>query len=140
MTVNSCSKSYEKYFVVPFHDLDPMGVMWHGNYFKYLDTTRDSLFQSLGLDLYQVSRDTEYIFPIIRSSIKHVFPLRFRDQFICRAILKEVSHKITVSFELRLSQDRRVIAKAKSEQAAVKMPEMETMFQIPENIKQALGV
>ncbi|MFP4480484.1 MAG: acyl-CoA thioesterase [Desulfohalobiaceae bacterium] len=138
MPANS-SKNCEKYFVVPFHDLDPMGVMWHGNYFKYLDATRDSLFQSLGLDLYQVSHDTQYIFPIIRSSIKHVFPLRFRDEFICQATLKEVSHKITVTFELRLSLNSWVVAKAKSEQAAVKMPEMQTMFQIPEHIKQALG-
>ena len=29
----------EKKFIVPFHDLDPMQIMWHGNYLKYFDMT-----------------------------------------------------------------------------------------------------
>lgn len=131
-------KSCEKKFVVPFHDLDPMEVMWHGNYFKYFDITRDALFRKLGVDLYRVYEDTQYIFPIIRTSIKHVFPLRFRDEFLCTAILKEVNYKITIDFEIRLTENNRVSARGKSEQAAVKIPEMETMLKIPENIRQVL--
>ena len=129
----------EKRFEVPFHDLDPMDVMWHGNYFKYFDITRDALFRHLGVDLYKVYENTRYIFPIIRTSIKHVFPLRFRDEFICRAYIKEVNHKITIVFEIRLAKDNRVVAKGKSEQAAVKIPEMETLLKIPGDIRQALG-
>lgn len=131
----SCAKS----FVVPFHDLDPMAVMWHGNYFKYFDITRDALFQKMGVDLYRVYEDSQYIFPIIRTSIKHVFPLRFRDEFVCKAFLKEIDYKITIAFEIRLAENNRVSAKGKSEQAAIKIPEMETMLRIPEPIRQSLG-
>lgn len=132
-------KTCEQKFSVPFHDLDPMKVMWHGNYFKYFDITRDALFSKLGVDLYQVYRETQYIFPIIRTSIKHVFPLRFRDEFICRAMLKKVDYKITVAFEIRMTEDNRVSAKGKSEQAAIKIPEMETMLRIPDEIRESLG-
>ncbi|MFO7860267.1 MAG: thioesterase family protein [Desulfosalsimonas sp.] len=132
-------KTCECKFTVPFHDLDPMQVVWHGNYFKYFDITRDALFRKLGVDLYQVQRDTKYIFPIIRTSIKHVFPLRFRDEFICRATLKEVNYKISITFEIRLAEDNRVSARGKSEQAAIKIPEMETMLRIPDDIREALG-
>ncbi|MCF8025981.1 MAG: acyl-CoA thioesterase [Desulfobacteraceae bacterium] len=132
-------KTCERKFAVPFHDLDPMQVMWHGNYLKYFDITRDALFRKLGIDLYQAYKDTRYIFPIIRTSIKHVSPLRFRDEFICRAVLKDVNYKITVAFEIRVAEDNRVSAKGQSEQAAVKTPEMETMLKIPEHIRKALG-
>lgn len=138
MKKDDTGKSCKKTFVVPFHDLDPMGVMWHGNYFKYFDITREALFQSLGVDLYRVDESTQYIFPIIRTSIKHVFPLRFRNEFVCRAELKEVNHKITIAFEIRLTGNNRVSARGKSEQAAVRIPEMETMMKIPEEIRRAL--
>jgi len=132
-------KACQLKFSVPFHDLDPMKVMWHGNYFKYFDITRDQLFQELGVDLYQVYHDTRYIFPIIRTSIKHVFPLKFRDAFICRARLVEATYKIGIDFQIRLAENNQVCAKGKSEQAAVKIPEMETMLRIPEAIRQSLG-
>ncbi len=138
MMNNVADRSCEKKFVVPFHDLDPMEVMWHGNYFKYFDITRDALFQHLGVDLYKVYEDTQYVFPIIRTSIKHVYPLRFRDAFVCRAVLKEVDYKITITFEIRLTENNRVCAKGKSDQAAIKIPEMETMLRIPEDIRRLL--
>ena len=131
--------SCERTFVVPFYDLDPMQVMWHGNYFKYFDMTRDALFKKLGVDLYRVGENTQYIFPIIRTSIKHVYPLRFRDEFVCKAVIKEIDYKITIAFEIRLTENNRVSAKGKSEQAAIKIPEMETMLKIPAEIREKLG-
>ncbi|MFO8049607.1 MAG: thioesterase family protein [Desulfosudaceae bacterium] len=139
MTKTDDSKSCELTFEVPFHDMDPMQVMWHGNYYKYFDITRDALFRKLGVDLYHVYQDTRFIFPIIRTSVKHVFPLRFRDEFICRATLMDVSHKITIGFEIRLTEQNRISARGKSEQVAVKIPEMETMFKIPDEIRHSLG-
>lgn len=132
-------KTCELKFVVPFHDLDPMEVVWHGNYLKYFDITRDALFRKLGVDLYRIYQHSRYIFPIIRTSTKHVFPLRFRDEFVCRAKLVAADHKITVNFEIRLTADNRISAKGKSDQAAVKIPEMETLFKIPDTIRKALG-
>ena len=39
---------------VPFHDVDPMGLVWHGHYLKYLDEARMALFDRSGLDLYNL--------------------------------------------------------------------------------------
>ncbi len=36
---------------VPFHDADPMGVTWHGNYFRYLETARSALLNEHRLQL-----------------------------------------------------------------------------------------
>ena len=30
---------------VPFHDVDAMGVVWHGNYFRYLEVAREQLLK-----------------------------------------------------------------------------------------------
>ena len=34
-----------------FHDLDPMGVVWHGHYLKYLELARCALLQTFDYQL-----------------------------------------------------------------------------------------
>ncbi len=131
--------TYEAKISVPFHDCDPMQIVWHGNYFKYFEIARDGLLYKLGVDLQSYFQKAQYLFPIIKTSIKHVSPLRHRDEFICRATLTDARFKLVFSFEIRLIKDNKLCAKGKSEQAAVKYPEMAIMFNIPEDIRSALG-
>ena len=32
---------------VSFHDCDPMGVVWHGNYFRFFEIGREALLRSI---------------------------------------------------------------------------------------------
>lgn len=36
---------------VPFHDCDPLQVVWHGRYLEYFELARTQLFVSCGLDV-----------------------------------------------------------------------------------------
>jgi len=132
-------KSHDVKMKVSFFDLDPMQIVWHGNYLKYFDIARSELFDGLGVDLFEFHDRTRYIFPIIRSSVKHIHPLRRGDEFICRATVKEARTKIIVAFEIRLVTDGTICAKGTTEQAAVLAPEMEMVYTIPEEISWALG-
>ncbi len=124
---------------VPFHDLDPMQVVWHGNYFKYFDMARFALFENAGVDLYSYMTVNQYVFPLTRSSIKHIAPLKFNDPFTCTATVTEARYKIALDFEIRLAKDHTLCARGKSEQVSVKLPDMELEFEIPPNITKALG-
>jgi len=124
---------------VPFYDLDPMQIVWHGNFLKYFDIARSELFDSLGVNLFEFHDRTRYIFPIIRTNVKHIRPLRRGDEFTCRATVKEARAKIVVAFEIRLVKDGLLCAKGSTEQVAVRVPEMEMAFTIPEEISRALG-
>jgi acyl-CoA thioesterase FadM len=44
-----------------------------------------------------------------------------------------------VEFQIRLIADNQICTNGRGEQAAVKHPEMEMMFEIPEEIRNALG-
>ena len=124
---------------VPFYDLDPMQIVWHGNYFHYFEDARVSLFAHVGIDLYEFYTRTQYLFPIIKTSTKHIYPLRNGDEFICKASVVEGRTKIVVDFEIRLKNDGKICTRGRTEQVAVKAPEMEIMFTIPDEIRQALG-
>ena len=124
---------------VPFFDLDPMQIVWHGNYLNYFEIARAALFEHYGVDLYSYYDREKIIFPIIRTSTKHIFPLRHRDEVIIKATLVDVNIKLVVDFEIRKAADGSVCARGRTEQVAVKTPAMETLFSIPQDIRDLLG-
>jgi len=123
---------------VPFHDLDPMQVVWHGNYYKYFDVARFELFKAAGIDLYEYTISKQVSFPVSRTAIKHIAPLRYHDEFICKAVVTEAEYKIAMSFEIRLKNTGQVCARGKSEQVAVVVPDMILQYRIPEDITSSL--
>jgi acyl-CoA thioester hydrolase len=125
---------------VQFYDVDPMQIVWHGNYFNYFENARVALFAKLGVDLFDYYKKTQCLFPIIRTATKHIYPLRNGDEFICKATLREGKTKIVVDFEIRLKKDGKVCARGRTEQLAVQAPEMEIMFTLPDEIRKALGL
>ena len=133
-------KSAEIKLTVPFHDLDPAQIVWHGNYLKYFDMARFALFKDAGIDLYEYFIKKKYAFPVTKTSTKHIIPLRHRDEFICKATVVDARIKITLDFEIRLAESGVVCTRGKGDQVAVKMPEMELQLEIPAEISRALGI
>ena len=123
---------------VPFFDVDPMQIVWHGNYLKYFDITRQAYAEACGLDFYRYKADTGFVFPVIRSTIKHVYPLRFGDEFICKLILVDTKVKVVMDFEIRLADNGKLCARGRTEQVALRLPEMEMELAIPEDVQEAL--
>jgi acyl-CoA thioester hydrolase len=137
--MNTAAKTMEVKYCVPFFDLDPMQIVWHGNYLNYFEIARAALFESCDVKLYSCYERDKLIFPIIRTSTKHIFPLRYNDEIIIKATLVDARVKLVVDFEIRKAADGKVCARGRTEQVTVKTPEMEMIFAIPEDIRRALG-
>ena len=132
--------SHEIQMTVPFHDLDPLQVVWHGNYLKYFDIARFALFDHCGVDLHAYSKTSGFLFPVTRTSTKHIRPLRYRDHFVVRAAVREAHIRIVLDFEIRLADDDTVTTRGRGEQVSVKYPGDELMLQIPPEIENALTI
>lgn len=124
---------------VAFYDLDPIQVVWHGNYLNYFENARTALFNENRIDLYEFYVREGIVFPIIKTSTKHIIPLRYHDEFICRATIVDARVKIVVDFEIWKVESPQVCTRGRTEQVAVKTPEMEMLFSVPEEIRKALG-
>jgi len=123
---------------VPFYDVDMMRVVWNGHYWKYFEEARQALFTQQGITSFDETEEQGWVFPVIRSEVKYIYPLKLDDEFICTATLREARVKIVVDFEITRVADRKVCARGRSEQAAVKVPETEMAFMIPEEVQNAL--
>lgn len=131
--------SHEVPLNVAFHELDPLGVVWHGNYLRYFDIARFALFNAVGLDLYRYQLDQHIIFPLIKTSTKYIFPLVYADHFICKATAVSVDVKIVLDFEIRRLADDLICTRGRGEQVGIRLPHQETLFEIPGDIRKALG-
>jgi acyl-CoA thioester hydrolase len=136
---NDAKLSFEIRRTIPFYDLDPMQIVWHGNYFNYFEEARAGLLDSVGINLYDFFEKTGCIFPVIKTSTKHIKPLKYRDEMICRATVVDARNKIVVDFEIINALNGEVCTRGRTEQVAVKAPDMELLFEIPSEIRKALG-
>ncbi len=84
---------------VPFHDVDLLGVVWHGHYFKYLELARTMLLRARKLDAGDLI-GPRYRFVVVESRCRHTFPLRYPDRLRVTAWLREINHCITIDYEI----------------------------------------
>src|ERR1039458_6925850 len=85
---------------VQFYDLDPMGVVWHGNYARFLEQARCQLLDCIGYN-YAEMQSSGYIWPIVDMRIKYVRPIRFHQQFIVAATLVESANRLKIEYIIR---------------------------------------
>lgn len=92
---------------VPFHDCDPLGIVWHGHYYKYLEIARTRLLADLGLDMGDFLA-MRYGLLVIESRCRYAFPLRYGDRFRVRAWFKDTEMRINLAYEVtNLTRDKR---------------------------------
>lgn len=85
---------------IPFHDLDPGKIVWHGRYFKYFENARTLLLESIGYSYKEMS-ESGVLWPVVDAQVRYVRPLILDQNVRVAASLKE--------WELRLVVDYRIV-------------------------------
>nr|WP_298718382.1 thioesterase family protein [uncultured Steroidobacter sp.] len=126
---------------VAFHDIDIIGVMWHGHYLKYLETARWALMERLDFG-YQTMVESGYAWPIVEMHVKYLHAARMGDRLNVRASLIEWENRITMNYLVTRSADQERLARARSVQVAVDARTHALQFVTPEpllaRVRQAL--
>ncbi len=92
---------------VPFHDCDPLFVVWHGRYFQYLEKARQVLLRKYALDVPDV-RAMGYRMYITDARCRYMFPLSYGDKLSVTAWFTQLDPLLRVSYEVKnLTHDRR---------------------------------
>ncbi len=92
---------------VPFHDVDQLGVVWHGHYFKYFEIARTRLLRAIGLDAGELI-GTRYRFLITETSCRHIHPLAYGERFEVSAWLRDFENRLCLDYEITsIDHDRR---------------------------------
>ena len=110
--------SAEVDIVAQFYDLDPMQVVWHGNYARFLEQARCALLDKIGYNYPQMD-ESGFMWPIVEMQTKFVRPIRFAQAIRAEAVLVEYENRLKISYRCRDKLSGEVLTKAHTVQVAV---------------------
>ncbi len=124
---------------VPFHDLDPAGVAWHGHYAKYLELARCELLKQIDYNYDEMMR-SGYLWPVVDLRLRYLRPLRFGDRVTVHAGLVEWEYRLRIEYLLRSATTGERLTKASTVQVAVDSKSGELCLRSPDVLFQRLGL
>jgi acyl-CoA thioester hydrolase len=131
--------SIEIELVPAFYDLDPMDIVWHGNYVKYLEVARSALLAKFNYD-YPAMRASGFAWPIVDLRLKYIRPALYGKPMLVRAEITEWEHRLRIDYLIRDASTKANMTKAHSIQVAIDMATQEMCFVSPAILLQRLGV
>lgn len=131
--------SHEIEWTPAFHDLDPMDVVWHGNYVKFIGEARDALLARLHYD-YPAMRESGYAWPIVDMRLKYVAPATYGQKLKIRCEIVEWENRLKIDYVIRDAATGKKLTTAYTIQLAVSIATREMSFVCPPVLWERLGV
>ncbi len=122
---------------VQFHDCDPMGVVWHGHYFKYFEVARCALLQRFDYD-YPQMHDSGFFWPLIDAQVRYIGTARYGDVVTVQADLNEWENRLRIDYVIRQRDSGKRLTKGHSIQVAVAISNGEMQLASPSVLLQKL--
>ena len=122
---------------IPFYDLDPMNIVWHGNYIKYLEEARCKMFAELNYT-YVDMKDDFYAYPVAKMDVKYIKPAFFEQDIIVKSKLMEIEPAMIIKYEIFDKKTNSKIFKATTMQIAVDTRTLKSLYVAPQRLIQAL--
>ena len=124
------SLSAEVEIEIPFFDVDPMAVAWHGHYVKYFEVARCAMLRKIDYDYPQMEA-SGFHFPVVEIYLRYVKPARFGQMVLARAEVLEYENRLKIGYQItdRASGER--LTKGWSVQVAIDAKTRELLFVSP---------
>ena len=123
------SSEYE--LTVSFEDLDPMNVVWHGNYLRYLERARCDLFAKLNYT-YMDMKDDGIMYPIAKMKMKYIKPASFGDILKIETAVTSAEPVLEIKYKIYNKKTGEKIFEAETMQIAMDIKARESLFNAPE--------
>ncbi len=121
-----------------FHDTDPMGIVWHGNYAKFFERAREVLFRRFHYDYAQMAQ-SGFAYPIVDMSVKFRHPWHLEELATVSVTLTEYENRLVTDYEVR-SSDGTLKTTARIIQMAFDLTTQEGLLQCPPVLFEKLGI
>ena len=116
--------------VTSFQDADPMGVIYHGNYFRFFEEARRLLMEKIHYN-YRAMVTSGYAWPVIDSYVKYVQAIPFNHEIRITATLTEWENYMRVDYVIYDVKTGKRMTKGYTRQVAVDMKTEEMCFVSP---------
>jgi acyl-CoA thioester hydrolase len=116
---------------VQFYDVDPMNVVWHGNYPRYLEQARTTLLDKIGYSYAEMAA-SGVMWPIVEMQLKYIRPVRFGQTITVEATIVEYENRIKIAYRINDAVSGELLTKAQTTQLAIEAATGELQFVSPQ--------
>lgn len=124
---------------IPFHDVDSMGVVWHGNYFRYFEIAREALLNQFNYG-YRAMKASGYLWPVVDTRVKYRAPLLFEQRITVKAKLEEYENRLRIGYVISDLNTGKRLSTGYTIQVAVDEKTNEMCFVSPEILFERMGI
>ncbi|GGY01472.1 acyl-CoA thioesterase [Massilia dura] len=124
---------------VQFFDLDPMEIVWHGNYVKYLEVVRCALLDKIGYN-YPQMKASGYAWPVIDMHLRYVAPATFGQKIRLRADIVEWENCLKIDYLITDAASGKRLNRATTTMVAVNIATNEMCYVSPPVLMKKLGI
>ena len=121
-----------------FHDVDPMGVVWHGNYLRFFEKAREALFSDLNFG-YKEMLASGYSWPIIEVRIKYRRLALLEMPIKISAEIKAYENDLNIEYEARNCENDQLLTWGMTRQMAYDIEKKQGCLVSPQILFDILG-
>ena len=124
---------------IPFHDVDLLGIVWHGHYAKYFEAARNVLFDQIGYN-YLDMEASGYAWPVIEFNVRYAQPLVYKQTIAVEAAIVEYENRLKINYLVRDAASGKRLTRGYTVQVAIVLPSRDLCFASPPVLLEKLGI
>ncbi len=123
---------------VSFEDIDYMGIVWHGNYMRYMEQARCDLFEKLNYTYIDMKNDN-YAYPVAKMKVKYIKPAEFRDILVIKTEIISVEPSLEINYIFYSKKTNQKLFEGYTMQIAIDVRTRESLYNAPKRLIEAIG-
>lgn len=121
-----------------FYDLDPMNIVWHGNYPRFLELGRMAVMNKIGYG-YNEMVESGYAWPIIDLRMRYARPMKLEHPVKITAGIVEWENTLRVTYLITEVEGGARVMRASSSQVALKIGTQDMLWVAPPILREKLA-
>ncbi|MBQ7450410.1 acyl-CoA thioesterase [bacterium] len=121
---------------VSFEDLDPMNIVWHGNYMRYMEQARCNMLSELKYTYMDIKADG-YAYPVAKMQVKYIKPAFFNDILTVKTEVISIEPTLDIKYTI-FNQAGDKIFSATTMQIAINTETKQSVYTPPNGLIQAM--
>ncbi len=120
-----------------FYDLDPMNVVWHGNYARFFEVARVALLDKIDYG-YEQMRLGGHLWPIVDMHVRFYKPVRLGQWIEVNVGLTEWESRVKLDYLICDAKTGQRLTKGRTLQVALDAQTEEMLWETPEIFREKL--
>lgn len=121
-----------------FFDLDPLNIVWHGNYPRFFEIARCALMERIGYG-YEEMRASGYVWPVVDMHMRFYRPMRLNRPASITASLREWESRMKIAYLIVDPDTKKKITRGHTVQVALDIRTEEMQWATPPVLREKLA-